>query len=341
MDHHNVAVIGNSNSIVTTSYARILAADPNITLRNYSIGGIPNILLLSFLTDPDVDLSDIDIIIVELAVIEGMHLHRDSSYTPAQSRQNIDLFMQTLRARSAAQVVFLILPTLFGLLEPDRFTAEAHYIHMARRHGDTVLNGYSVVRRIGGLDPGGPPIELRKKVDRLVSAFDLGSSEAYVFRRWMQQTPIELHGPFIGAKAFCEQVFEDPLHISRGFQALIADLLHGWIMRTEKAPCGSFRPAEALAIRSDPQVVNVSPIVRESSFVSRHVTPITAMDTAIYPCGSDWIARGLLVNECGTSGFLNFTSPLGQASIDVRFQQYTRTWNAVIVLIPSCIGGGE
>src|ERR1700730_14189764 len=111
MDHYNIAVIGNSNSIAVTSYARLLAADPGITLKNYSIGGIPNVLLLSFLTDPDVDLSCTDIIIVELAVIEGMNRHPDSSYTLEQSSKNIDLFMQAARARSAAQVAFLILPT--------------------------------------------------------------------------------------------------------------------------------------------------------------------------------------------------------------------------------------
>ena len=341
MDHYNIAVIGNSNSIAVTSYARLLAADPGITLKNYSIGGIPNVLLLSFLTDPDVDLSCTDIIIVELAVIEGMNLHPDSSYTLEQSSKNIDLFMQAARARSAAQVAFLILPTLFGLLKPDRFFGEKHYLRMTRRHRATALNGYDIVRRLGDLAPDGPPAELRRKVERFTAAFELGDREFYLFRLWLRQSPGELHGPFIGTKAFCEQVFEDPIHISRAFQGLIADLLLGWIVRTDSAPRCLPEPTAKPTIRCDPAVENVSPIVRENSFISRHITPITEMDTAIYPCGSEWIAAGLLVNEYRTSGLLNFSSPLGHISVDARFYPNSRPWSAVIVLIPSGIGGGD
>jgi hypothetical protein len=352
-DQFKVAIIGNSNSIAVTSYAHILRAYADLDIKNYSIGGVPNIILLNLLTNPEANLAKVDVIIVELAVIEAIHLKPGAVYKPEHSREIIDLFMNALRSCTAAKVIFLILPTIFALLEPQRSLAETHYTHCARRHGAAVLNGYNILRNLGALDSNGPPPDFMSKVDRFVAAFGLPGREVAALRLLMRQSAGELHGAQIGTKAFCGHAFDDNIHVSRMFHEMTARLLYDWMchlsLRNQSNDIG--RKSQEVVIGCDPLPVgNVDHVERTNSSMSRRLLSLRQGDTVVYRCPPEYYVASILLNASRTSAFLNFTSPLGSASVDARFQEQPSEWVAAVARVPETlddevsrdvVGGGD
>lgn len=342
----NVAVIGNSNSVAVTSYARLLASIPGLNVTNRSLGGVPNIALLTFLTDETVDFSTLDFIIVDVAVIEADILYPGSAYSMERSRRFIDLFASEVRRRSKAGVLFLILPTLSSMLDPKRNYVEQHYLDCARAWGASVLNIYALIRRYGGLDAAGPPRGLAVLVDRFLARFELPLShrDPYLWRMWLRQHPANLQKPDIGTVAFAESCFEDPLHVSRAMHDVIAGIIHSWIKNCpaerqdgDAAPAGT-----GLVARAPPEAVGAAEYVRrESTLIRRHLVSITAGGVVNYRCPPDFLAVGIMLNECETSGYLTLRSALGDVSLDARFKPFPLPWKALVILILEEIGGGD
>ena len=343
----NVLVVGNSNSIAVTSYANLLADMPDIKLHNSSIGGVPNIVLLSVIADDQIKLSNFDFIIIEPAIIEGQLLYPGSPYTKEQSEQTFDLFMTCLRARSSAKVILLILPTLSGLIDPRRNLAEQHYKDLAAKHDIAVINSYSIIRQLGLRGDNTPPADLVRNVEELVTSFRLPPSnrDLFVWRLWMRQPAGALHRASIGTIPFAEHAFEDPIHVSRAFHDLLAKLIYEWIMKDENLGqrSGLPEPQCDLVVRSMPHRSGpaAEPIYRQSKLISRLVVPLDTEQVCTYPCPRGYRAAAILLNESMTSGFLTIESPQGRSAINICPPARGLQWNASLVAILDDIGDGD
>ena len=252
--------------------------------------------------------------------------------------------MHALRACSGARVVFVILPTLFGLLEPHTTLAEQHYTSCARRHGAALINGYNILRTLGGLHPEGPSAEFLKKINRVDAAFNLNDRGQLALRWLMRQRPAELQGARIGTKAFCEQAFEDNIHVSRAFHEVIAGLLYRWMCRkgSPNRPIGAAHAAQDWVVRCQPSSIDgFNPVDRTNSLISRQLLSLSRGDVVIFPCPREYRVASLLLNASRTSAFLHFASPLGNACIDVRFREQPNPWIAAVARIPETLGPEE
>ena len=342
-----IAILGNSNSIAISSYSQLLGSMPGIKVSNYSIGGVPNVMLLTFLTYTEIDVSNFDIIIIELAVVEGVEMYTGGSYTEDMSDCNFDLFMTSLRCRTSASVIVLISPTTYSLLEPHRYLIEKHYIGCAARHGAVILNGYNIIRTLGKLDPSGPPSGLVSAVDRFVSVFQFPPSarNLYLWRMWLRQHPSKLHRAVIDTTAFAEFSFEDSLHVSRSFHWLFANLIYGWTIRTDPRETRSPKQSvvEECVIRSLPEAddTTTSLVSRKNQLISRNLISISPGHKVTYRCKPGFTVKSILINQSKTTGYLNFNSPLGNSTIYVAPQRRNLAWTALIIPITDEVGDGD
>jgi hypothetical protein len=125
------------------------------------------------------------------------------------------------------------------------------------------------------------------------------------------------------------------------FHELISGLLYRWICG---AVAGNRRAAtghvsQDLVIRCQPLSADtLVQVDRTNSLISRQLLSLKRGETVIYPCPAEYRAASLLLNASRTSAFLNFTSPLGNASVDVRFRDQPTPWVAAVARIPETLG---
>lgn len=145
-DMIRVAVIGNSNSVMRGSFARLLNDDPQFEVTNKSIGSSPSVVLLDFLA-LETDL-DYDFIVVETSVVDM--IQGGTLYPRWRSEQTLEIFIHAIKARSRAQIIILVIPTRYGLLAPAAHWQEPLYKDVAMRFGIPILNGFRLVRDLIG-----------------------------------------------------------------------------------------------------------------------------------------------------------------------------------------------
>jgi tetratricopeptide (TPR) repeat protein len=332
----HVAVIGNSNSIMQTSFTAALARRPDIVLRNWSIGSTPSVLLLDVLarqTD-----WDLDFIIIEIAVIDTIHTS-DGRYTTLHTFEALEIFLIALRARCAARIVVLILPTRYGLLRQGRDAIEHVYGDFAARHGLAVLNACEIVRGLFGRRAMKRARCLLPRYQALAEAFGIAGvpAESLAWRA--------LRDPYKSRNAFAYYGMVDHIHISLQFHTLIAELLHDHMRRSANDPGHQTVSADKTLDDSRVLVTDAEPsgaqtmIERRSTLLGRWFACLNDGDTITYAVPPGHKAVGLLLNQSQTFGFLRIASETGTEILDVRGPPQRHELIAVIMPILTRIAG--
>ncbi len=147
-DKPSIAIFGNSNSVLRSSYARKLAAFTQFEVRNYSVGACPNASLLFSLTQA----ADhrVDYIIVEPAVTDAEWLRLGLYDRPTLDR-NFREFIRQARSLWQAQIILLILPTKQELKDPA-FSPRAYYRSIADELDLSFIDFYSVYEQFFAAD---------------------------------------------------------------------------------------------------------------------------------------------------------------------------------------------
>lgn len=137
-----IAILGNSNSVMRSSFARLLANNPALDVHNFSLGAAPNVYLMFALAT--VDLERFDYIIFETAVTDAEWC-RLGLYDKEHVLRNLEWAVDILHAKSLAQILFIILPTI-NELEDDTYSTESLYTEFCTRNDIPYFNFYALYR---------------------------------------------------------------------------------------------------------------------------------------------------------------------------------------------------
>lgn len=323
---YRIAVIGNSNSVAQHSYARYLQNFELCEVVNFSIGGCPSILLLNTLIREAE--WDFDTVIIETCVIDLIQ-NFTVGYPSEYAARVLDLFAAELRARSDAEIIVLILPTLLGLLEPHRHRTEAVYIEFAARHRLKLLNVYQLLREIIGprvvLDAASVMVPHEELARVLGLAPGLGLNLAW--RR--------MHRPGMRMTALGYFAFTDSAHISASVHALIGDLIHAHILARgpdRPKPITRLAPAPALLASIEAQTAPRR-TERRTSLLARSFVALQEGETAIYTLPAGHRVIGLMINERKTHGFLLLRAGETTLCIDARFAGAPPDFVSILVAV--------
>jgi hypothetical protein len=327
-----IAIIGNSNSIMKSSYADFLRANGN-KVDNFSIGGSPNIVALE--TALTTNLRGYDYIIVETAVVDA--LHGPSGIYPADiALRNLRLGLQSIQSVSRARIILLLLPTRIGLLEPKTQTSEAIHLQVADELRIPVLNVFHLFRTwIGGYDP----VRIQKLsawAPIVAEAFGVPRPAAYDLS-WSA-----LRRENSSANLFALAGFLDQPHVTRAVHLLISRILCAWMAQEQATMadgCGSEDPLPGLLINPDP--ANYPHTIRESALMRRSLVQLSDGDSITFRCPPEYLVVGILFNRCKTSGYAAIRSEAGTVLLNCHFFKYPSSWIAVLVPIIDRIGGGD
>jgi tetratricopeptide (TPR) repeat protein len=327
----DIAIVGNSNSIIHGSFARVLAATPGLRVDNRSIGGTPNVVLLDFLTHSP--RFDYDFILVETAVVD--YIQSAGSYTRERSKQTLEIFLRTISAVSRAKIIFVIVPTRPALLRPHENWQEEVYLEVADAYGIPVLNGFDLIRQMIGTPKMRAVKFFTEQADALVSTFRLPRSMADHLA-WRELRDVNRVTNALGVYAFT-----DDGHVSPTVFAVFAQMLTDFIRQEGPVPNSRLASPGSVA----PAITAVMPvadgiITRASSLMTRRLVPIVLGKTAVYPCPPGYLAYGIMVNQAAASGLLKLTSPAGTAILDVRKEHRVKPWEGIVVPMLDPVGGG-
>jgi len=330
-----VAIVGNSNSVQRPSYANRLKALSDLDVKNFSIGGTTNVILLDFISVAGA--FDFDFIFIETCVVEYM---QRKNYPESRAAETLELFLRLIRSISAAKIVIVAIPTRWALTDTNTNWQESLYRSTADRFGIPILDGFSLIRRlIAGPQADIPDVFNRKisraasRAKRLVQAFSLPGNLSLPLT-WMGML-----SPAIETNALGIFAYGDHAHLSPEFHNFFADLLYDFICA--EASSGPDIAAEGEAYRSIVLGTYAEQgrfIDRNSSLISRRLCVLNSGEAARYPCPEGYHAYGILVNEAATSGILRFSSPAGNAELDIV--PSWENWSARIFPILDPVGGG-
>jgi lysophospholipase L1-like esterase len=321
-----VAIVGNSNSVMRTSYANLLAAKGGVEVVNRSIGGCPNVLLLDFLASLAEAPEPLDTIVVETSVIDG-ELQRLGLDRAERSDACLQLFLQSIGALTPARVVILLIPTPLALLTQEQVPVRAHYRAVASRFGVPVFDGYDLMASLCTLPARVHP-EAAARTLAMLEAFALPQD------RWASFLWSAILPKFIaGISAYARHFFADDLHLSPEGHAIIADLLHGWLMRSHPVfaidpPAG---PIPLPVARARPSVPPERLVRLTNSLISRDFAPVLANEQVEYLASPGWRVGAVMVNAAATSGYLQLETAHGARSLDLRLAVSGRPFEANLV----------
>ena len=306
-----VAILGNSNSIVRYSYVQYLRQFDDISIRDASIGDNSNVFLADVLVCHAV--ADADVIVVETSVIDA-HWTRVQRMGEGEARDGLDLFLTALRRVSAAPVILLVLPVRQYLLAPEPLWAEQMAAELSQRFGVQVLNLYGVLR---------PALahwarEPRKLDDVSKGVLDAAGLPVGLWLDFLWLCGLRfLNSPL---SPLHRMLFADELHPANVVHALAADLLHGWMSRLGPAQAAPVAQAAPLISAVLPDSAPLPPLERRSSLLARQMLPLRPGQTLTYVAPQGWRALGLMLNRAATYGVLRITGADGRAvAADVRF----------------------
>jgi tetratricopeptide (TPR) repeat protein len=328
-----VVVIGNSNAVMLSSFARVLGQDnPDMDVTIRSIGGSPNIILLEFLAhEPDFEY---DFVIVETAVVDFL---LEASYPRARSGETLELFVQQVRSRSSAKIIFLTIPARGALLAPiGLHWQESLYREIAAKFSIPILDGFHLVRQLVGQPKMDRCDLFVKRAGRLVSSFRLP--------RHLQGTLAwnSLRDRDFASNALGVFGMRDYAHFAPAMHGLIGALLRQFILSDPPVQPKAMenRKTAPDAIRESAPSGGRS-VTRSSSLLSRDLVSLSAGEVVRYECPPGYRAFGIMLNAASTSCALRFRSPSGDTTLDLPFGREAFGWVARVVPVLDPIGGGD
>jgi len=330
-----IAVIGNSNSVMRDSYVSILGRFDHIEVNNRSIGSSPNVVLLNFLAHETE--FDYDYVIVETCVVD--FIQSGGAFNEENSRENLELFISYCQAYTSCQIIILALPTRYAIL--DRFISwqEKLYQSIAEKYGLPILNVFNLVRMLIGRKASNSARSALASTVRIVTEFGLDHRLIHSLA-WR-----ELHDDALASNALGIYGFIDHAHLSPALHAVVGEILEKYITMDVTSLNKTINierwtlPSRRLVLSID---ASTPPTVRrESSLITRDLCQLPAGRSLKFHCPVEYLVSGIMLNKSRTSGIFRFSSPAGEAVIDLRFRPHVMDWNAIVVALISPIGGGD
>jgi hypothetical protein len=331
-----VFIVGNSNSIMNSSYARRLQAIDSLNVVNLSIGDSPNVILLDFLANARV--GDEDVVIVETSVMD-VQLDRMGTFPRSETIRTLHVFLTALREMSRARVVLLVLPVRSLLAEHRPVWVEEAAFRAAAFYGAEVFDVYNLLR--GLLPPGwrGPPDTAKRCIADLFAAVGLPTHEwsSYLWLSGFRRAGLDIGPVLRGA-------FQDELHISAVIHAMAGDILAQWLKSLPERDNGAERAApDSQRVRSIvPDFAACRGIVRTSRLLTREFAQLDPAGPVTYRVPPHCRAVALVVNRSKTHGVLSLTGSACTACYDLRLLQ-SRAGDFTAGLLPlrQDVGTGE
>jgi tetratricopeptide (TPR) repeat protein len=327
-----VAVIGNSNSIMRASYAWILHGHADLIVTNRSIGASPSVVLLDFLARETN--FEYDFIIVETAVVDYL---QEATYPRERSQETLELFVRYVRAKCAAEVIILTIPTRPALLAPELHWQESLYREVAARLNVPILDGFRLIRSLIG-QPKMARVDLfRTRAERLVSAFRLPGG-LYIYLAWRSLRDRNFRDNSLGIFSFSDHV-----HFTGSMYALVSTLLRQFMCSRssfrsdDQTHASPSTPPILLAI----QPLGGSLVTRASSLISRELVSLSSSGIAHYRCPPGYRVYGIMVNAAKISGLLHLRSAAGNTKLTLRSSPLPSEWIAMVVPIVDLVGDGD
>lgn len=315
------------------SFAALLGKDPRFYVENYSIGATPSVVLLDFLVMCLAE--NFDYIIVETAVMDVIQ-GRPGIYPTHCAKRGLQLFLHKVTFSLHAKIIFLILPTLFALLEPGFDAVEDMYLSLCAQFGVPVLNLYNIIRNsLGNYDQ-----DVIKRISAhapvVAEAFDVPRRLAHEIA-WRQ-----LKSQTVVSNALAFHAFVDTAHINRTIHSLIYHIMAEWIARlgTPVKATGAAHGINQLTAQIPSPTIGCSEIKRESSLLGRGMICLKEGDQAKINVPDTHLLLGFMVNRARTSGYIRIAAGNDETIIDCSFRPVPPDWIAMIIpIIDNTLGG--
>ncbi|MFN3805983.1 SGNH/GDSL hydrolase family protein [Asticcacaulis sp.] len=140
-----VAVIGNSNSVMRSSYVRFLNECTDFEVTNLSLGACPNSYLIYAFTVLK-EYENFDYVFIESAVTDA-EWSRLGLYSLDAVSRNLELFVNLFRSEFRSRLVFLILPTEKEIFDSS-YSPEEIYLSLAESFNVGYINFYETYRSL-------------------------------------------------------------------------------------------------------------------------------------------------------------------------------------------------
>jgi tetratricopeptide (TPR) repeat protein len=337
----SIAVVGNSNSIMTTSFTGILERNGPFRITNLSIGASPSVLLLYTLAKQET--WDFDYTIIETAVLDRSV--KAGAYTYEQAREAIDLFVATVRARSQTRITIVVIPTRHSLVDPNGHWVDRHYRESAERLGIPILDGYALVRGLLGHRQVKQLPAVVARVQTLLAASGLPDGMAFDVA-WRCLRDPRIVGNMLGYVAFA-----DPLHLSPCLHRLYAIMLsdhflsdapggHELVRASLEATTGAGAIITGMVAYAQ-VVAGGEMIERRSSQLERRLHVLRDGGRLTFRCPSGWKVVGLLVNKAVSQGTLMLESETTTETLMLEASPFHTNWIGVVEPLRGEVGDSD
>lgn len=331
-----LAIAGNSNSILASSYMHHLSRMNGFEVEQFSIGGCPNAVLLHMLSRADLGL--FDWIICETSVMDAA-LSGAGTYTRAEAEQIARRFVAAVQAAGRPRLIFLIVPIQADSLSDETLWVRRLYTTLAQECGGYVLDLYAVLERLSG--------RLAQRLNRAWAEATFGEAVAgfglsRIHCLAMLYHPVVLRD--LGQPPMVQQFFTDRLHIGGLAQIFVTRAL-ALLIEDQAAATPEPRPARQGWVQSQdclaiPPGTEARLQERRSGLLSRNMAVLEAGGEVHYPSPAGYCLGALLINQGATCGVLEISGTGGVFTVDLRRPFGARTYTALVVPLTEDIGDG-